>query len=311
MHLFSYFTKTVHMEKEQKSKTLSDEQLIAYNRQGLIPGPDETEEEFLRRAQYCLNIGEELASSELPFDKSDQASPHLFEEAFATTSSLFDISPKWIPIFFSNHHLAPWHGGCAWIFQLTEASPTAALFQLREAFRSKNRYLGVYQRDELVAHELVHVGRMMFHEPKFEEFHACRTANSFLRRWLGPIIQSAKESLLFVAALLVVFLLDIFLVASGQHEAYLSVMWVKSIPLALILMALSRLVWRHRQFSRCWKNLSTLLGDLHKAGAVIYRLSDSEIIRFSRMTPSAISQEVAQQQKGSLRWRLLSLAYFV
>ena len=94
-------------------------------------------------------------------------------------------------MIFSNERLAPWHGGCAWIFQFAEGLPTAALIQLRQVFSRQPTFLGIYHRDELLTHELVHVGRMKFEEPRFEELFAYETSTSAFRRWFGPLIQAS------------------------------------------------------------------------------------------------------------------------
>ena len=36
--------------------SLTAEKISEYYQLGLIPGPDETEEEFLKRAQFCLDL---------------------------------------------------------------------------------------------------------------------------------------------------------------------------------------------------------------------------------------------------------------
>ena len=112
----------------------------------------------------------------------------------------------------------------------TKKSPVAALIQLRSRFRTHQRYSGIYERDELIAHELAHVGRMMFEEPVFEELLAYRTAKSPLRRWLGPLISSSKETLLFVVVIGAIFALDLFAFVSQQPALYHQLLWAKLIP---------------------------------------------------------------------------------
>ena len=50
---------------------LSDDKLLIYNEKGLIPGPEEKEEDFLLRAEYCLHLRERLANQNL-FDLETQ-----------------------------------------------------------------------------------------------------------------------------------------------------------------------------------------------------------------------------------------------
>lgn len=287
---------------------IEDAKLLELNRQGIIPGPDETDAEFLKRADFCLNIKERLAAElggALPFAPEDLAGFGVMRSAFAEIRNSYDIAPEWIPIFFSNHQLSLWHGGCAWIFQLTPDTPTCALFQLRKAFRNNDRYLGIYSRDEVAVHELAHVGRMMFEEPKYEEIIAYKTARSSFRRFLGPLAQSSMEAGLFVLILILLVLLDIFLLAFGFDAGYRSAQWLKLVPAGIAVYGLLRLLRRQQLFHHCLEKLQILYGN--HAMAVIYRLTDSEIELFSGSTDREIRDYALKQT--TLRWRVINGAY--
>jgi hypothetical protein len=293
--------------------TISDNDLLALNKLGLIPGPTESSVDFLKRTDYCLKLKEHLSTelqTKIPFTIEKESPCDFLEKGCQKTSNLFDIAPHWIPIFFSNYRLSPWHGGCAWIFQLKEETPTAALFQLRQAFRRFSSYLGIYDRDELIAHELTHVGRMLFHEPKFEEVLAYRTSHSSFRKWFGPIVQSSFESMIFVIILILICVIDISSIALGNSNTYQLVMWLKLVPISLILLSLVRLWKRHHCLSCCLRNLQTIVKEECKAWAVLYRLRDREIIAFAKMTPQQIANYAAEQAKDSLRWHLIVEAYW-
>ena len=129
--------------------SLSDHELLEYNKQGLIPGPQETEEAFAERASYCLHLKSlipQMLARELPFGLEDL---HFSDESLIggceKARELYDIYPRWVPIFFSNYKLAFWQGGCAWIFQKSEKTPTSSFFQLRQNFRYSQKYLGIYR----------------------------------------------------------------------------------------------------------------------------------------------------------------------
>lgn len=279
---------------------LTDKELLQYNRMGLIPGPDEPEEFFASRVYQCLNLKEDLEA--VVGRPVAEMSKELIEQVSPLTRKLFDIVPDWVPVVFSNHQLLPWHGGCAWIVQLNESSPTTAFFQLREKFATSSRYLGIYSRDELLAHESAHIGRMLFQEQKFEELLAYRSAPSHFRQWFGPIVQSPWESLLFVLSLLFSVFSDFLL----PHHA----LWIKTFPLLLIVLGVGRVWLRQHQLARCRKVLEGILGSAFKADAVLYRLRDSEIIAFGKMSNEEILQYAQDQAPGSLRWRVINKAYF-
>lgn len=288
---------------------LSDAELLSLNQQGLIPGPNETESEFIKRANYCLNLKNILASElGLPQPVDSEIAKKLIQDASPITKQLFNISTEWAPIIFSNHKLALWHGGCAWIFQQSEETPTAAFFQLRRVYETSTRYLGIYDRQELIAHESAHVGRMLFQEPKFEEMLAYTTGRSLFRRMFGPIIESPWEVVLFALALLFSFAADFSAAIFGGYQLYNVALWLKVPPLIIIGCGLVRLWIRHQQFSRCLKKLQGMFGN-EKANWIIYRLTDKEILALGKMNVKDITHYISSQKESSLRWRLLNLAY--
>ena len=302
---------------------IDDIYLLELNQKGIIPGPQESETAFLERAKYCLSLQTSLRdelSKEVPFALELPASHEMLRSALAKTSDSFDMEPSWIPLFFSNYRLAPWHGGCAWIFQITDNAPLGALLQLQKTFRHNSSYLGIYHRDELIAHELAHVGRMAFNEPRFEEFLAYSTADSKFRRRFGPIVQSAKESMFFILVLLGTLAVDLSFLLTDYYNFFFTSLWIKIIPLSLILFAILRLWKRQIQYNKCILNLTPLLKNefkpnvppMHRsAQAVIYRLTDHEIVEFSNMTANEILNYVEEHRNSSLRWRLLVKGYFL
>lgn len=294
------------MEEEDDSLRMWQE----WNRQGFIPGPEETESAFQERVAFCQNLEQQLVQgvgANLPFEVGDQKSKGLLEEVLPFAQNLYGIQPQWVPLFFSNYQLAPWHGGCAWIFQLNDHTPTAAFLQLRAQFRNSLTFLRIYQRRELIAHELAHVGRMLYQEHQFEEILAYQSSSSSWRRWLGPIVQSSKESFFFIFLLGVVILADFALLSLGPKMAAIA-WWIKLVPLAFIALAIGRLIDRHRTFKRCLRHLEALYSP-QEARHLRYRLRDSEIKQFSRLSSSAIRDFITSAAERSFRWRFLKTLY--
>jgi hypothetical protein len=290
---------------------MHNETLNLLNSWGIIPGPEETEAEYEARADYCLKLKETIEKTlkdKIPFSPGD-AQPRNIDSALAETENLYGIRPEWVPIFFSNAQLTPWHGGCAWIFQTDLESPKSAFLQLRKQFSSSESYLGLYQRKEILSHELAHVGRMSFEEPKFEEFLAYQSSSASWRRLLGPIIQSSWEGILFAAILLIIFILDIFLIFFGDYASYLSMMWLKVIPLALIAAGLIRLSIRHQQLKKCRHSLTNLTSNPLTINAILYRLTDDEIMAFGKMAKKDLIEYIEKQKECSLRWRAITEGY--
>lgn len=263
---------------------------------GLIPGPNETFEDFELRAEYCLRLKTEI----LPQVLQEKDHSVVVEEAFPLTQSWYGICPDWVYLFFSNEKLTPWHGGAAWIFQMEENTPTAALIQLRENFANKKKYLKFLSRKELLAHELSHVGRMMFNEPRFEEMLAYRSSPSWISRNLGPLFQSAKESFFFIFTLLFTILFDFLNIFYGNS---LHATWLKLIPLGFLFLLFIRLFSNKTKLNRSFLKLKELLQSDEKANAFLYRLTDSEIENFSRSSLADIQDYI--QKQSDLRWQIL------
>lgn len=254
---------------------MDKENLMHFHKLGLIPGPGEEAHSFEERAQFCLSLKTMIDEALLPKDRID-APDFILQEGIVEVNREFGIAPSWVPLFFSNQGLMPWHGGSALIFQLQEQGPLGAIMQLRKAFYHKTCYLGLYHRSELIAHELVHASRMAFEEPKFEELLAYKTSSGGLSKWLGPIIQSAFESRLFVYLLATILLLDLYCVLTGEWEGYLSLMPLKIIPLALAAWAGFRLWKRTQTLNQTERKLGALFGSI-KARQVLLFLTDKEI----------------------------------
>jgi len=275
-----------------------DDPLLALDRRGLIPGPEESLVHFEERVHLCLSLDKN-------FDFEGQgASPAnaslILEGTTPVTESLYGIRPEWIQMIFSNKKLAPWHGGCAWIVQSEENASPVAFLQLRKAFYRSSQYLHLYHRRELITHELAHIGRMTFEEPKFEEILAYRSSPSSFRRYFGPIIQSTKEVFVFFVVLLLTLLLNIAFI---DHFPW--ILLSQLAPIGLVALACGRLWVRQSQFRRCLVHLRDLVNDKQRANAIIYRLTDKEIQLFATLSAHDIKMYAEKEAQHSFRWRVI------
>jgi len=265
------------------------DQLLWLNSRGLIPGPNEGIVDFQKRAEACI------------------AQASSFQSSLNNVQELFDIYPDWLSIIYSNRGLLPWEGGCTWISDGKKGFPSIQV-QLREAFGRKSRYLGIYDKDELVAHEMIHAARMAFNEPRYEELMAYQTAIWGFRRWIGPLINSSAESCIFITAVIISM-------ASAWIGLFfpLNAQWMSVpilFPFVIVSGAFGRLFYRQSKWKRCLKNLYHLLQDDCKARAVAFRLTDKEIDGFSIFSPKQITSYAIQESHISLRWKVIWKAYF-
>jgi hypothetical protein len=199
---------------------------------------------------------------------------------------LFDIDPDWVEVIYDNQGLQVWEGGCTWIEE------DQITVQLRKRFLNKESYLG-YSRDEIIAHELVHVVRGAFKEPVYEEILAYQTSSSALRRFLGPLFRAPKESYIFLGSLV------------AYYVSMCVGVW--QMPFLFIFLALSacgllRLLKAQMTFHRARKNLNSLVQKKDLL-AVMLRLTDEEINRFSKMNRQQILTYATQMATTHLRWQ--------
>lgn len=253
-----------------------------------VPGPKETEAEYEKRVEYCLQLKNDFP--EMAF---------ILESDLQKTKQLYDISPDWVPLFFSNKGLAPWHAGAAWIFQKEKDSPLGALLQLRKCFVERKTFL-FYHRDEIIAHELCHIGRMAFEEKKYEEILAYRTSDRFFPRYFGPILQSVGESRLFIIVLLTLLIMDLGFLFYGSLDIYFHMFYLKLIPLFLVIWAIFRLWQRQSTLQKTEQKLKEIW---ENPSFVLFRLTDHEIEQFSRQTLEQIKSYV--EGENSFRWQTI------
>jgi hypothetical protein len=167
-------------------QSLQDAKLLEYFARGLIPGPEESEEEFIARANGATPLGDLVWS-----------------EASLTTKTLFGFAVDWVPLEFSSQKLSWWEGGATFIDGA--ALPSIVL---RPSF-AKGSFLGT-SSTEVLAHEAVHAARMRFCEPKFEEMLAYATSPKRWKRCLGPFF-SYRWSLPCLLASSLLGFLDLWL----------------------------------------------------------------------------------------------------
>lgn len=264
---------------------MENQKFIEIVKEGFLPGPFEKEEDFFKRVTYCKGLKNTLGFDEVP--------PSILPKPLALTRKLFGIEPYWIPINFSNHQLPLWVGGCAWIFQNTKETPTGAFIQLRQSLKDYSS-LYLYKREELISHELSHVGRMLFEEPKYEEIFAYKTSPNRFRRFLGPIFSQGWEMLCFSILVMFVFMADICALWWGGWESYLALLPLKLLPLAWFSWMLWKLTLKQLRINKLEKRYPLKF---------LYGLTDLEIDSFVKMTDQQV-KEYARQQ-ACLRWKYL------
>lgn len=249
---------------------MTDEELLSFNRAGFIPGPEESEEKYLRRIESTKSAYLKLGVSAIPTSHWDWVEKKLLDG--------FDFVPRCLPAFYSNRSLAPWQGAAAWV----EREQILAI-QLRVAFQ-KGSFLGIYSRSEILAHEAVHAARSAFPADGWDEYFAYMTSEKNWRRALGPIIRSPWE----VWPLLMFCILGPFIPLSFIFAA----LWIG--------LGFYRLVKGHLTLKKASFTLQKMGLSNEKIRHILFRLTNEEIQKLAQ------GKEIAPKEQ-TLRWQLLNL----
>ncbi len=260
---------------------INDELLFSLNKKGLFPSPGEFEKDFIKRAHdlYLKN----------PFSNK------LFN--FIPLQKLFDIQPDWVDFKYTNQGLSFWEAACV------EIRGDRFVLKLKKKLEHRPLYWGLYSVEEIGLHECCHVSRMAFREERFEEMFAYHTSNSLRKIW-GPLFRSRKEIFALIVSLLLSVAGDLF--AQGISGLW----WLLKLAPCLVLLSLTaRLFINRRIFYKCQRALGPFLKNKEQTLAVMFRLSDKEIISFSKKKSQWIKNYI-NMQRDSLRWKVIRHAYF-
>ncbi|MCB1107150.1 MAG: hypothetical protein KDK76_03540 [Chlamydiia bacterium] len=262
---------------------MTPDQWKALGEQGLIPGPDETEESFVNR----LDITQRHQSLE-KWDPNCQ--------------ELYGANPTWVSLSYSNKGLLPWQGAALWVF-----GNKIPMIQLRKGFR-KGRFL-FYSRDEVLKHETLHALRVAFDEPRFEEILAYAHASSKWRRLIGPLFRKPSHAIFFIALILSSLILQTtsMLFVSPLFFPYVKLLTL--IPIVDLVFRFATLIKDRRILKKTLEKLSQIFPNQQNVFPIAIRLKDSEIQKFAIEPISTLLDYIEKEVPRSPRWRQI-LAQF-
>lgn len=254
-------------------------------KKGWIPGPDESEEAFVKRLNMASCI-----QGKGTFDYSETLA----------------LSPDWIPLSYSNKKLLPWQGAVMWVSKGAEGIQFPSI-QLRKGFL-KGRFWGT-EKDEVLMHETVHAVRVMFNEPRFEEILAYYHSPKKWRRFLAPLFRTPGQAFFFLSTVLLSIGIQFFSLFFMEHHLLPMAEWVSLLPILDLTLRFSILIRDHRVFKKCLRKLSHLFSDPGRAFAIALRLKDSEIEQFAVEPIEKLLNRIEKKVSQSVRWRQI-LAQF-
>jgi hypothetical protein len=244
---------------------------------GLIPGPNESEAAFFERCEHCLKSP--LNSETVPHGVTTLLTLQEKEEIALYFQKSFSFIPSWAPCFYSSKELPFWQGAATWITE-SEEGGLSAYIQLHPLLK-RSLLKKLYPIREIVAHEWIHIARMAFNCPRYEEILAYQTSKGTLRRYLGPFFSQSWESMALVGGFLTLFLsasAAVFLPNLFGSEVFLGLyLLISSFNITMVV----RLIFRQRIFRRCLKILTQMTHCSKRALNLMIALTDSEIEQLS------------------------------
>ncbi len=286
--------------------------LLELDRQGLPAAPEETLTDYIKRIrqlqeriiamQEAFAANGEYECEGLKMRAEDQVPVDLLRESTASTLENYDFQIDWVPAFFINPSFSWLFGGCAYYFY----PETFALMIIRRSFARKRRWF-IYDRDEILAHEMCHVARLAFFSRAYEERFAYAISASGFRRRFGGVFESPADSCLLLGST--------FVLLGGQISQTL---WFPGLAMwpfwALVGGAAAFLMGRDRQRRRTLKraqgNLQNLSLSRKQAMSVLFRCADDEIAVIAAFREAdELCHWLRQKVQLEIRWRVTAARF--
>jgi len=288
------------------------ETLAALDARGFLVRGDDTLDSYRDRIRRVLAGGQELqqqlaATGEVklfetfPVTAADAITPEIMDEAARTTWGLYRFSIDWVPGFFLRHGMGCLWGGCA----VTEPESGFTVFLVRHSFAASPRWF-IYNREELLSHELCHVARMALDDCTFEEHFAYATAHSRLRRYIGNWFQTKWDAILFLLPVLVLLTAEAVRTFTMLEYAIWP-FWIIALAYPIFLQVRNQL--QRRLFFQAFRGLQQ--AGCRYPAAVLFRCVREEIYELSwfRNDPGAFAEWLRIQASRSLKWQVIKYRF--
>ncbi|MFO7820751.1 MAG: hypothetical protein R6V56_01635 [Lentisphaeria bacterium] len=280
--------------------------MVSLDKRGLFIGGRESLLEYAERLQRLRENIAAMESSladtgiysvdDLTLKAGSRIDKTRFEEAQAVTRPHYAFSINWVPGFYINPRMGWLFGGCAFYF----FPDFFAVFILRRTFAKRKRWL-IYNRTELLAHELCHVARIALKSQIYEEYFAYQISNSSFRRAVGGTFRGAGDSLLLLGST--------FLLLGAQLSHFL--LW-PALPIwpfwGLVILVVAFIFGRgkltQQRIMRARRNLEQ--AGYEATDSILFRATDEEIDQLASCTAAdTVKPLLKEWQKQFPRWQVI------
>ncbi len=273
---------------QKKIQTNPDGACDLLDANGFLPKPGESREDFLARA---LKEPYETPELDESFTNAVSLSADILSEGAERTKKLYGFEALYVPGYALKHGFGFLWAGCT----LTD-DQDRSVFALRFPFAKQTRWF-IYDRAELLAHEQTHAARTPVNDMIHEEYFAYQTSGSPLRRYLGNCFRTAADSILFLAGLVPLFVIEACYMLGNPVLP----MWPFAI-LAFIYPAflLIRNQLARNVMNRAKKNLAA--AGKKEIMPLLFRATAQEIDQLAKSID--VSTLLSDWQKQELRWTI-------
>lgn len=258
---------------------LASKDLQELNSKGFIVGPNENQEDFLKRVRLLKNRDNLKNSINMSFTFLER-----------TLSKQYDFDVDWL-VCSKKRGNSFLHAAETDIFLIDKVA--FPVIRLPKSFTSKPFF------ENVVIHEIIHALRAPFDAPKYEEFIAYSCSKSNFYKKFGPMFCSRFDSLFFLVLSFLPLFVSFFIKGAFWGSFLL--------PVIFTTFLLIRLLTRIKTFNRCLKHLKDLFPLKVNPLSIVVRLTDEEIEFFSKSNPVKSKYFILQQT--SLRWRQILSSY--
>ena len=280
---------------------------VELDRSGFLVQPGESAEEYANRVAETKKHGLDFykrfdrnGSLEifpgLKVNLKDQISREITEEAMERTGEAYGICVRWVPGFFPEREFGPFWGGCAvW----EEENPTPVIV-IRKNFAGKQKWF-IYDRTELISHELCHAARMPLMDQELEEHFAYGISRKWLRRAIGNCFQKDTDAIFFVIPAILLALVQ-------SAITFLQIDWLPIWPfwiLALVwpVYLIARNLIQTGKYKAALKNLQ--MAGFTKPRMILFRSVYEETCLFAGTRPDHLRKLLAEKAEQEFRWRVI------
>ena len=285
------------------------EHYAALDASGFMPGVDEDPSDFDTRVaairdahrefeEELAEKGEMVVFEEFHVRSDERIPAEIIADADEITGALFDFRITHVPGFFLSRGVGLLWGGC----MIADSELPFSFFLIRGAFRNRKRWF-LYNRSELLAHELCHSMRQPLHDVPLEEFFAYRTSPSAFRRYLGNCFIRDTDALLFVVPIFI--LLGAVMVQSFIWPSLPAwPFWILALTYPAFLFY--RNATARRRVFRAMRKLQTF--GVQRPLAILFRSTTSEIGELSALK-SREEFAACLAEKRDLRWEVIKFRF--